>query len=93
MPGCRGSLATGRAYNARYRLCDEHLRAESVLLGGAVQRFCQARPAPAAGTASRQPPASRRPARAHARRGADASALTRRGDRAEVQPLPRVGRF
>ena len=33
----------GKHYNIRYRLCDEHLRAEGVLVQGHPQRFCQAR--------------------------------------------------
>jgi len=33
----------GKQYNIRYRLCDEHLRAERVLVQGQQQRFCQAR--------------------------------------------------
>ena len=33
----------GKQYNIRYRLCDEHLRAERVLVQGHPQRFCQAR--------------------------------------------------
>jgi hypothetical protein len=43
VPGCGGSLDTGRMYNIRYRLCQPHLRAESVEFQGRVQRFCQAR--------------------------------------------------
>jgi hypothetical protein len=45
VPGCGGSLDTGRMYNIRYRLCQAHLRAESVQFQGRVQRFCQARAA------------------------------------------------
>jgi hypothetical protein len=41
VPGCCGSLDTGRQYNIRYRLCQEHLRSASVTVKGAAMRFCQ----------------------------------------------------
>ena len=44
VPGCREDVSnTGKAYHARYRLCELHLRSPAVVLepGGPQSRFCQ----------------------------------------------------
>jgi hypothetical protein len=43
VPGCGVELARGKAYNSRYRICEEHRSAEEVWLPGAQApaRFCQ----------------------------------------------------
>jgi hypothetical protein len=45
--GCTAVLSAAATprYRLRYRLCETHLRADSVLVRGVAMRFCQARPA------------------------------------------------
>lgn len=38
--GCCAPLAAAPQYSQRRRLCGDHLRADAVLCGGALQRFC-----------------------------------------------------
>ena len=48
MEGCGAVLLDKkeqRSYNLRYRVCETHLRADEVPVGGKPQRFCQARDA------------------------------------------------
>eukprot|EP00850_Spirogloea_muscicola_P009385 SM000052S17777 [mRNA] locus=s52:635860:642941:+ [translate_table: standard] len=39
--GCRADLRSGKEYNLRHRVCEEHARAATVLSGGEVVRYCQ----------------------------------------------------
>lgn len=45
MSGCDelSKLGELKPYNTRYRLCKTHMKAESVMVNGILQRFCQIR--------------------------------------------------
>ena len=41
VPGCKSAPLAARSYLGRCRLCVPHMRADEVLLGGELLRFCQ----------------------------------------------------
>jgi hypothetical protein len=40
-PGCPADLSTGKTYNWRYRICEDHRGASSLVVDGRRVRFCQ----------------------------------------------------
>lgn len=41
VPSCHADLSTGKKFNVRYRICEEHRTCQEVLVDGQDQRFCQ----------------------------------------------------
>lgn len=41
VPFCPIDVSTQKTYNSRYRICEEHRAASSIVIDGRRQRFCQ----------------------------------------------------